>query len=194
MSDETPDQDLSPAPAQSSPELSDLGPSGSKHAYRLGAKKKKDYLDLLREGGRRGKSARAINVSPRTIQLYMRDEKGQLTDFGRQVLEAEAEADEEVETALYDAAVSGNVTAIQTWLYNRVEAKWSPRTGATAVAVSGSVASSISVDEETRSAISDLMETLDQMGARLKSPTFSPIPAGSVVEDEEESHREPPTP
>jgi hypothetical protein len=188
MSDTGPDQDLSPTLAENASEPEALGPTGQRKAYRFSARKQKDYLDLLRDGGRRGKSARAININVRTINAHMRDPgTGQLTEFGRAVLEAESEANEEVETALFDAAVSGNVTAIQTWLYNRCDDKWSPRTGAQAIAMSGSVAASVSVDAETRSAITDLMTTIDQMGTRLKTPTFNPIPATADDTESEES-------
>jgi hypothetical protein len=172
MSDTAPDQDFSPELQETHAEP--LGPARKRRAYRFSKIKQEEYLDALREGGRRGKAARAIDIDPSTVWRHMRDEAGHLTEFGHAVLQAEAEADEEVETALYDAAVSGNVTAIQTWLYNRKADKWQPRTGAQAVAISGSVSSVTEVTLEV-SAKEELLATILRMGANLTAPTFSPI-------------------
>lgn len=153
-----------------------LGPSRKRRAIRFTKPKQQAYLAALREGGRRMAAARSIDVDPSTVWRHMRDEAGHLTEFGQAVLVAESEADEQVESALYDAAVSGNVPAIQTWLYNRKSDKWQPRTGAQAVAISGSVSSVTEVHLEV-SAKEELMAVISRMGVNLTVPTFSPIPA-----------------
>lgn len=177
MTDSPPDQALSPELHET--QMEPLGPARKRRAYRFSKVKQEEYLASLRDGGRRGKAARAIDIDPSTVWRHMRDEAGHLTEFGRAVIEAEAEADEEVETALYDAAVSGNVTAIQTWLYNRKSDKWQPRTGAQAVAISGSVSSVTEVTLEV-SAKEELLAIIARMGENLTAPTFSPIPAPST--------------
>jgi hypothetical protein len=174
VTDTAPDQDFSPELHET--QMEPLGPARKRRAYRFSKIKQEEYLDALREGGRRGKAARAIGIDQSTVWRHMRDEAGHLTEFGHAVLQAEAEADEEVESALYDAAVSGNVTAIQTWLYNRRSDKWQPRTGAQAVAISGSVSSVTEVTLEV-SAKEELLSTILRMGANLTAPTFSPITA-----------------
>ncbi len=44
--------------------------------------------------------------------------------FAAAVEQAEMEANELVEDALFQAAQSGNVVACQVWLYNRMPARW----------------------------------------------------------------------
>ena len=55
-----------------------------------------------------------------TVQAHMRDD----SKFEEEVHLAEMLANEEVEDALRQAALSGNVTAIQVWLYNRYPEMW----------------------------------------------------------------------
>lgn len=84
------------------------------------ANKKAAYLELLRTGGRRMASARAVGINPRTVEKHMRRYPG----FAQLLSEAEMEANEFIENALYKAAREGNVTAIQVWLYNRAPSRW----------------------------------------------------------------------
>ena len=84
------------------------------------AEKKKAYLELLRNGGRRMASARAVGVNPRTVENHIKKDK----KFAAELSRAEIEANQQVEDALYQAALSGNVTAIQVWLYNRDPDNW----------------------------------------------------------------------
>lgn len=86
---------------------------------------KADYLDMLRQGNRRMAAAEAIDVAYSTIWRAMKADD----DFARAVELAERRADEEVEDALYQAAISGNLTAIQVWLYNRWPDRWKDQRG-----------------------------------------------------------------
>jgi hypothetical protein len=54
--------------------------------------------------------------------------------FAEEVERAEMEANETVENALFEAAQSGNVVAIQVWLYNRMPDRWKDKRAATAIA------------------------------------------------------------
>lgn len=85
--------------------------------------KKAEYLDLLRNGGRRQTSARAVGIDPSTVAEHM----NKYPEFAVEVSRAEMEANEQVEDALFQAATSGHVTACQVWLYNRVPDAWSDR-------------------------------------------------------------------
>jgi hypothetical protein len=85
--------------------------------------KKAEYLELLREGTGRCRAARSVGVNIFTVERHM----GQYPSFADAVSLAETEADDEVENALYQAAISGNVTACQVWLYNRRKDKWTDR-------------------------------------------------------------------
>jgi hypothetical protein len=83
--------------------------------------KRDAYLEKLRQGLRRGAAAEAVGVHRSTVGNAMRDDP----DFAAAVSEAELDACELVEDALFKAATQDrNVTAIQVWLYNRRPARW----------------------------------------------------------------------
>lgn len=96
--------------------------------YKFDAARREEYLDLLRDGTRRMAAARACNINIKTVERAMRVQSGEhagnLSEFGRAVHLAEREANELVEDALYQAAVSGNVKAAEVWLYNRMPESW----------------------------------------------------------------------
>jgi hypothetical protein len=71
-----------------------------------------EYLVHLRQGMRRGATAELMGFSRLTLMNYIEDHP----DFERRVLDAEGEASEHVEEALYQAAVSGNVSAARAWM------------------------------------------------------------------------------
>jgi len=71
-----------------------------------------DFLKHLRQGMRRGATAELLGFSRMTVINYIEDHP----QFEKQVLDAEGEANEHVEEALYQAAVSGNVAACRAWL------------------------------------------------------------------------------
>ena len=75
---------------------------------------------MLRSGGRRQSSARSIGITHTTVNAHYKSDP----DFRAAVEAAEMEANEAVENALYDAAVGGNVVAMQVWLYNRMPKRW----------------------------------------------------------------------
>jgi hypothetical protein len=61
---------------------------------------------------RRGACAELLGFSRLAIITYIEDHP----EFERRVLDAEGEANEHVEEALYQAAVSGNVSAARAWM------------------------------------------------------------------------------
>ena len=85
--------------------------------------KKEKFFELLREGGRRMHSCKAVGISHQTFYNHIDKDK----DFARKVSEAEMQANELVEHALFKKAVSGNTTAIQVWLYNRCPDRWTDK-------------------------------------------------------------------
>lgn len=95
-------------------------PGGKPTFAKFGAKKRAAYLQLLREGNHRCTSARGVGVSPELVRLYRKKYKA----FGAEEIAAEEEACGLVEDALFQAAISGNVTACQVFLYNRVPDRW----------------------------------------------------------------------
>lgn len=70
------------------------------------------YLEHLRNGMRRGAAAIELELPRRLVLDHIRDHE----DFEAEVLDAEDEATEHVEEALYQAAISGNPTACKMWL------------------------------------------------------------------------------
>jgi hypothetical protein len=82
--------------------------------------KKKVYLESLRQGLRRGKAAEAAGVSRVIVWMHMRDDP----EFAALVDQAELDACEIVEDALFQKARQGNIVACQVWLYNRHPDRW----------------------------------------------------------------------
>ena len=78
------------------------------------------YLAALRRGVSRGKAARQSGVSAALVCLYRQAHP----EFASVENDAEDEATDAVENALHKAAIAGNVTACQVWLYNRRPERW----------------------------------------------------------------------
>ena len=93
---------------------------GPRPPYKFTKEKREAYLELLRQGGRRHASARAVGITPDMVCLTMHADP----EFASAVNKAEMEANEFVESALFQQTQKGNVTAIQVWLYNRDPARW----------------------------------------------------------------------
>jgi len=91
--------------------------------YKFTKKRQKELLDLLAQGTRRGEACEAVGISRHTFNLYKREDP----NFAAAVDEAETRVNEQVEDALLAAALSGNVVAIQVWLYNRSAMRWADK-------------------------------------------------------------------
>ena len=90
---------------------------------KFGVRKRKQFLKLLEDGSRRMAAAQMVGISYMTVYRQLKSDQ----EFAEAVDEAEMNVDEQVVDALFDAAVSGNVTACQVWLYNRRPEQWSDR-------------------------------------------------------------------
>jgi hypothetical protein len=75
-------------------------------------KERDTFLEHMRAGMRRGAAAEAMGLSRREVL----DEIAEDADLERDVLDAEGEATEHVEEAIYQAAVSGSVAAAKLWM------------------------------------------------------------------------------
>ena len=73
---------------------------------------REEYLDHLRRGMRPGAAAEHMGFERKAILDLIEEDE----DLGAAVKDAEREATEHVEEALYQAAVSGNITAARIWL------------------------------------------------------------------------------
>lgn len=97
-------------------------PSESK-PYKFDAIKKTKYLEYISNGHTRGHAATLVGTHRATVSIHMKKD----IEFREAVSQAEIDAIGKVENALFEAATSGNVTAIQVYLYNRDPKRWSDR-------------------------------------------------------------------
>jgi len=88
--------------------------------YKFTTKKKDEYLEHLQKGGRRGAAAEAVGVTRQTVRLHTLQDP----EFAVAVQQAELDANEMVEDALFKAAIGGNVTACLAWSYSRAPDRW----------------------------------------------------------------------
>jgi len=99
------------------------GKSGTAHRNKFDSIKKGKYMELLRQGHTRGLAASLVGIHRATVSIHMKKDRA----FAEAVSEAESDAIGKVENALFEAAISGNVTAIQVYLYNRNPERWADR-------------------------------------------------------------------
>ena len=85
--------------------------------------KKEHYIELLRNGNGRTLACHNTGISLQTLCNHRKKDKA----FAEAESKAERLANEKIVNALYEAALSGNVTAIQVWLYNRLPGEWADK-------------------------------------------------------------------
>ena len=78
------------------------------------------YLEAVRSGDGPLTAADAVGVSTATVRAMMSAD----AEFAAEAKDAERYATEQVQKALYEAAMSGNVPAIQLWLRHRDPERW----------------------------------------------------------------------
>jgi len=76
------------------------------------AGRRDDFLEHLRAGMRRGAAAEELGLTRKLVLEYIATHEA----YELLVLDAEGEASEHVEEALFQAAVSGNVAACKLWM------------------------------------------------------------------------------
>lgn len=96
------------------------GANGGIKPYKFDDIKKAKYLEHISNGHTRGYAATLVGMHRSTIVDHMKANP----DFAEAVSEAELDAIGKVVNALHEAATSGNVTAIQVFLYNRDPVNW----------------------------------------------------------------------
>jgi hypothetical protein len=96
--------------------------------YKFDIERQKRYVDHIRQGIGRCVAARLVGVSRSTVYNLLRSDP----TFREAVHDAEQEVHDSVENALLKAALAGNVTACQVWLYNRRPRRWADRRNASA--------------------------------------------------------------
>jgi hypothetical protein len=93
------------------------------HREKFDAARREIFLDLLRKGVRRTQACKKAGISRPTFNKCMNNNK----KFAAEVAQAETDANELVEQAMFSSALKGNVTAQQVWLYNRDPDRWSDK-------------------------------------------------------------------
>jgi hypothetical protein len=136
-----------PTDAWGAPDMSGLTPVKATHPradwVRFDRNRRKRYLDLRSSGVPHSQAAKMVGVGRNTIWRHAKVDPF----FAEAVKRAEASAVEIVEDALFQAASSGNVTAMVFYLERRDPARWGKPENrgvvinATATAVTGAPAS-----------------------------------------------------
>lgn len=87
---------------------------------RFGERKKEKFIEYMLDGMRPMLAAQAVNISWSTVKKHIQDDE----NFRNRVYEAEMTNNEKVEDALFQAAISQNVRAIEIWLERRDPDRW----------------------------------------------------------------------
>ena len=104
------------------------------------------YLEHLKNGHTRGYAATLVGLHRKTS-------------------EAESDAIGKVENALFEAATSGNVTAMQVYLYNRDPKRWTDKRN---TRLAGEGGGPIEVKHDTEDARKKLLAELNRYAARAR--------------------------
>ena len=137
----------------------DEGAKGEARLVKFDDIKKKGYLENISNGHTRGYSATLIGIHRSTIVNHMKKDKA----FAEAVSEAERDAIGKIENALFEAANSGNVTAIQVFLYNRDPKRWSDKRN---IQLSGKDGEPIKVELDGRAR---LLSALARLATRVRA-------------------------
>jgi len=96
--------------------------------YKFTSKKKKEFLRLVKEEGmKRTNAILEVGICRTTLADHLQVEPDFKEALEQAEMDQEKNHNEKVEDALFDAAESGNVTAIQVYLYNRVPERWADK-------------------------------------------------------------------
>jgi len=82
--------------------------------------KKRAFLEALRSGARRGAAAESVGVTRQCVAYHAKDDP----DFDAAIIQAEADACELVEDALFQKAKKGDVASMIFYLCNRAKERW----------------------------------------------------------------------
>lgn len=83
--------------------------------FTMTAEQQEEFLEHMRAGLRRGAAAYAMDLTRLQVADYIEADE----EFRHRVEDAESEAHEHVEEAIYQAALSGSVAAARLWMNMR---------------------------------------------------------------------------
>ena len=82
--------------------------------------KQDEYLKMRRLGVGKRRAAQSVGMTREGVRQHAKNHE----DFALLDKQAPDHANEAIESALFQSALKGNVTAQQVWLYNRDPARW----------------------------------------------------------------------
>ena len=94
---------------------------------KFGAPIRERYLAELANGMNKGDAAANVGVSRELVRLYRLHDPPFIEREADAIQDSIEVKSDKVEDALHEAAISGNVTAQQVWLYNRRPERWSDK-------------------------------------------------------------------
>ena len=135
---------------------------GDIKSYKFDSIKKAKYLDNISNGHTRGYAATLVGIHRQTVAAHMKADK----EFAEAISGAEGDAIAKVENALYEAATSGNVTAIQVFLYNRDPKRWSDKRN---IQLAGEGGGPIKVDIDGKGKLIQILNRLSQRSKEVET-------------------------
>ena len=131
--------------------------------YKFDAKRRALFLELLSQGIGRGKASVRVGMSVSGVRYYLTQIN---PDFEAEILEAEMQANDDVENALYrNATQKMNVIAQLSWLYNRCPERWTDKRNSVEVlrarGANGSQIESIRVEGKVTEDLIKALASLD---------------------------------
>lgn len=150
-------------------------------------RKKEQYVNLIRQGIRRVKAAMYVGVSYAVVLNHMK----RFPEFAQAVSEAEMVRIDEVESALFETAIAGNVTAQQIVLYNRRPEEWADQRMLRARIEAAAADAAASERREAEDAVGGLRSKLGELRERLASEEADEDGELPDLEDEDDLEPEP---
>jgi predicted transcriptional regulator len=159
--------------------------SGRSYSFtRFDAVKKAAYVRYVRQGIRRVRASELCGVTYSTVREHMHKDE----DFARDVSEAEMARLDEVEEAMYQTAIQGNVVAQQVVLYNRRPDEWADQRMLRSRLEAAAAGAEASETRAAESAMDSLKAKLSELRERLVPADLET--ANDVVEAELEDDDE----
>ncbi len=125
--------------------------------YKFDEVKREEYLKLLRLGEPRLIAAGKVGLDSKTPDRFAKRYSMFAEAVSRAEMEGSTHRNISVENALYEAAISGNVTAAQVWLYNRSPERWADKRN---ISVVGKDGGPVRVEVDAKEKLLQILDTI----------------------------------
>jgi predicted DNA-binding protein (UPF0251 family) len=143
--------------------------------YKFSAKKKKEFLRLVKEEGmKRTNAIQEVGITRCTLADHLQKEPHFRDALEQAEMDQEKNHNEKVEDALFDAAESGNVTAIQVYLYNRVPERWADKRNLQLTGKDGGPIETVDYGKALKNLSSEELRSLDEIASKLTGSQSNP--------------------